>query len=243
MIDFRSLSEKSPRDEAEREPDYRGDTLNSDSLVDQLFELLRNDIINGRIAQGDKITEIKLAQQLRISRNPIREAVRRLEGVGLLVNHPRRGRFVREISREEADDIMFFRTGIEGTVIRVAAETKSPSELSRLRAILDRMYDAAAAGDIVATFALDTEFHRTICEISRRRRALRAFDEIHGELRMLLGMMGTSFSSLEDAAAAHEPMFDAIASGDAATAGQLMADHIKRTHLEVDRYFNRQDTT
>ncbi len=243
MIDFRSLSEKSPRDGDEREPDYREDTLNSDSLVDQLFELLRNDIINGKIAQGEKITEIKLAQQLRISRNPIREAVRRLEGVGLLVNHPRRGRFVREISREEADDIMFFRTGIECAVIRVAAETKSASELARLRDILDRMYDAAAASDVVATFALDTEFHRTICEISRSRRSLRAFDEIHGELRMLLGMMGTSFSSLEDAAAAHEPMFVAIASGNAAAAGQLMADHIKRTHLEVERYFNRKDTT
>lgn len=243
MANLRSLNEKAPHDEEAGDADYREDTLKSDSLVDQLFELLRNDIINGKIAQGEKITEIKLAQQLRISRNPIREAVRRLEGVGLLVNHPRRGRFVREISREEADDIMFFRTGIECAVIREAAATRSPGDLTRLRDILDRMHAAAAAGDIAATFALDTEFHRTICEISRSRRSLRAFDEIHGELRMLLGMMGTIFSTLEDAAAAHEPMLDAIAAGDRERAGQLMADHIKSTHLEVERYFQRLNTT
>jgi len=243
MTNFRSLNENDFRDEDDKQPDHGMGTLNSDSLVDQLFELLRNDIINGKIAQGEKITEITLAQRLGISRNPIREAVRRLEGVGLLVNHPRRGRFVREISREEADDIMFFRTGIESAVIREAARRRGPADVKRLRDILDRMHAVAASGDVVGTFALDTEFHRTICEISRSRRSLRAFDEIHGELRMLLGMMGTIFSTLEDAAAAHEPMFDAIVANDQERAGQLMADHIKSTHREVERYFERLNTT
>lgn len=209
-----------------------------DSLVDRLADMLRNEIILGKIKQGEKITEVRLAQRLGISRNPIREAVRRLEGTGLLVNHPRRGRFVREISREEADDIFYFRTMIERSVIMRLAETRTSKDIKTLRGILDRMYETGQQGDVASTFEIDVHFHRTICEMAGSRRALRAFEDIHAELRILLRMVGTTYSTLDEAVSNHEPLLDAIAAGDVKAADQAMADHIKRTHVEVAKHFD-----
>jgi len=141
------------------------------SLVDRVAELLREDIVRGRIKPGEKITEVALARRLGISRNPIREAVRRLEGTGLLVNHPRRGRFVREIGREEADDIFFFRASIERSAIHRVACRRTSKDIAELRAILEAMHAAAKQGDTAETFAQDVRFHRAICEISGSRRA------------------------------------------------------------------------
>lgn len=223
------------------EPDGLDDFVPNDSLVDQLTEMLRNEIILGKIGQGERITEARLAQRLGISRNPIREAVRRLEGAGLLVNHPRRGRFVREISREEADDIFYFRTSIERSGIMRLAETRTAKDVSALRQILDQMYETAGEGDTPLTFELDVRFHRTICELAGSRRALRAFDDIHAELRILLRMVGTTFMTLEDAVSGHEPLITAIAAGDGKAADLAMVAHIEATHREVAKYFDARN--
>lgn len=208
------------------------------SLVDRVAELLREDIVRGRIKPGEKITEVALARRLGISRNPIREAVRRLEGTGLLVNHPRRGRFVREIGREEADDIFFFRASIERSAIHRVACRRTSKDIAELRTILEAMHAAADRGDTAETFAQDVRFHRAICEISGSRRALRAFDEIYVELKMLLRMVGTSFTTLEHAAATHDLLLEAIVAGDGAAAERVMQKHIDDAHVEVGAQFD-----
>ncbi len=211
-----------------------------ESLVDRVAELLREDIVHGRIKPGEKITEVALARRLGISRNPIREAVRRLEGAGLLVNHPRRGRFVREIGREEADDIFFFRASIERSSIHRVARSRKSEDLASLRGVLKAMHGAAKRGDTAETFAQDVKFHRTICEISGSRRALRAFDEIYIELKMLLRMVGTSFTTLEHTAATHDLLLEAIEAGDGAAAERAMQKHIDDAHAEVAAQFGTE---
>lgn len=217
------------------------DFVAPESLVDRLTDMLRNDIVHGKIKPGEKITEVTLAERLGISRNPIREAVRRLEGTGLLVNHPRRGRFVREISRQEADDIFFFRSSIERAgIVRVAA-IRTEADIERLRSVLAEMHTAAHAGDVARTMELDVSFHRTICEIAGSRRALRAFDDIHVELRILLRMIGSNFTTLEHTAATHEVLVDAVVSGDGIRADRAMAKHIDDAHGEVKAQFDRDE--
>jgi len=208
-----------------------------ESLVDKLTELLRDDIVLGKIKPGEKITEVALAQRLGISRNPIREAVRRLEGTGLLVNHPRRGRFVREIGGDEADDIFYFRASIERSSIHRAARIRTEQDIARLRAVLDGMHTAAARDDTAGTFAQDVKFHRTICEIAGSRRALRAFDDLYIELQMLLRMVGTSFTTLEHTAMTHDLLLDAIVAGDSEAAERSMQKHIDDAHAEVGAQF------
>lgn len=228
---------KSPPNHEESGQDF----VAPESLVDRLTDMLRNDIVQGRIRHGEKITEVTLAERLGISRNPIREAVRRLEGTGLLVNYPRRGRFVRQVSREEADDIFFFRSSIERAGIVRVTVIRTDADIERLRKVLIDMHTAARAGDVGLTMELDVLFHRTICEIAGSRRALRAFDDIHVELRILLRMIGANFTTLEHTAATHDSLLEAIVSADAWRADREMAKHIDDAHGEVKAQFDRDE--
>ncbi|MBB2932594.1 DNA-binding GntR family transcriptional regulator [Paraburkholderia silvatlantica] len=218
-----------------------GELLYTDSLVDQVTDMLRSQIVEGVIAPGEKIVEAALAERLGISRNPIREAVRRLEGSGLLVNHPRRGRFVRQISRDEAEDIIYFRTCIERAGIMRVAETRTHSDVRRLRGILAEMRDAADNGDVIRTLEIDAQFHRAICEMTGSSRGLKAFDDIHTELRILFRMIGNTYATLDEAVRGHEPLMAAIEAGDAETAGRVMTEHIAATRIEVEKYFQSKE--
>ncbi|MGU7779389.1 GntR family transcriptional regulator [Burkholderia sp. PU8-34] len=214
-----------------------GELLYTESLVDQVTDMLRSQIVEGIIAPGEKIVEAALAERLGISRNPIREAVRRLEGSGLLVNYPRRGRFVRQISRDEAEDIIYFRTCIERAGIMRVAATRMDDDVRRLRGILAEMREAADKGDVVRTLEIDAQFHRAICEMTGSSRGLKAFDEIHTELRILFRMIGNTYATLDEVVCAHEPLLAAIETGDAEEAGRAMTEHIAATRVEVEAYF------
>lgn len=207
------------------------------SLVDEIYDLLYGQIIAAKIPQGEKIVESEIARSLGVSRNPIREAIRRLEGTGLLVNRPRRGRFVRQITRDDVIDIFHFRTCIETFYTRVTTLSISRSRADELRALMHPMYRAASRNDAVAFIEADVSFHRRICEMSGSRRALRAFDTVYAEIQMVIGMIGLSSSELGEAAAAHEPIVEAICSGNADVAIVRMSEHIATTQREALEHF------
>lgn len=207
--------------------------LAPESLVDGLTELLRDDIVRGSIRPGEQITEGTLARKLGISRNPTREAVCGLEGSGLPINHPRRGRFARQTSRDEADGCFCFRSSIECSSFAPAARVRTGPEVAALPAVLDTMHAAAARGDAAGAIAQDARFHRFICESAGSRRALRLFDEIPLEMQNVLRVVGISFTTMEQTASAHDLLPDVFVAGDAAVTERVTQKHIDDAHREV----------
>ena len=137
------------------------------SLADQVFDKLENDIIQGHYPKGEILTELKLVEQLGVSRTPIREALRRLEQERL-IEDTGKGSRVLGISEEDVLDIMNIRRFTEGLASYYAALNMTPEGLEELSHIVDLMDFYYAKWDTEHLRRADDDFHEAICRLSRR---------------------------------------------------------------------------
>lgn len=137
------------------------------SLADQVFEKLENDIIQGVYPRGEILTELKLVEQLGVSRTPIREALRRLEQERL-IEESGKGSVVLGITSDDLLDIMNIRQHIEGLCAYYACVNMTEDGLKELQHIIDLQDFYYAKWDTDHLRQADDMFHDAICELSRR---------------------------------------------------------------------------
>ena len=126
-------------------------------------ELIREAIVDGRIAPGQRLKEEELARELGISRTPVREALLMLQAEGLVEAAPNRGATVRAHDAQDLDDLYQLRALLEGHAARRAATRLSDDQLSELRASCER-FDALGRGDVRALVGENLFFHNTILD-------------------------------------------------------------------------------
>jgi DNA-binding GntR family transcriptional regulator len=220
--------------------DYSVAHLDTRMLSDQVASFLINEITFGKLRQGQRVNEAELARHLGISRNPIREAVRRLEERGMLVSSPRRGTFVRSFTKKDIDDIFSFRLVVETFALEQGMPRMTDVDQSEIRAHLMAMEVAAAEHNEPALVEQDLAFHLRICKLSNNHKTLQAFSSIQVELQMLIAMAGRSFETLQAAAADHWPVVNALATRDIGKTTAAMTEHIKDSWRRlVENYEHR----
>jgi DNA-binding GntR family transcriptional regulator len=128
-----------------------------------VYDEVQRRIVDGRLQQGQRIFEDQLAQELDVSRNPVREALQALQSEGFVELEPRRGARVAVITAERANELFELREALEGMVARLAAQRRTPDQLLGLQRLVQLGADAARSGDLLALPALNTEFHRLLC--------------------------------------------------------------------------------
>src|SRR5690348_14497175 len=121
--------------------------LRHESLARSAADWITSRILEGHIAPGEKITEANLAQQMGVSRSPVREAMRALSRDGLIVIEPRRGAFVADLDRESAAELYVCRLLLEPPCIELAATAMSDDRAELLTATFEQMRSAAAEHD------------------------------------------------------------------------------------------------
>lgn len=138
-------------------------------LRDVVAAELRRLILDGSLQPGERLVEDRLAQQLGVSRNPIREAMRVLEAEGFLDVLSRRGAFVAKLSARQADDLFHVRLALEPLGARLAAAAEEPKSdlLARAWAILDLVTESGPTVDRDTLATLHTELHSLIFEMTR----------------------------------------------------------------------------
>src|SRR5690606_12292208 len=119
-------------------------------LRELVFEVLREAIITGKLRPGERLMEVQLAEELGVSRTPVREAIRKLELEGLVLMIPRRGAYVAEISMKDIADVFEIRAALEGLAAQLAAERCTPEEIENLERSLVQINVSAERGDIHA---------------------------------------------------------------------------------------------
>ncbi|GKT33648.1 GntR family transcriptional regulator, partial [Aduncisulcus paluster] len=132
------------------------------SLTSIIFEKIREDILNGMYDPGEKIVEAKLADELGVSRTPVREALKQLELDGLVENIPNRGVIVKGVTAQDIRDIYTIREAIEGIAARWSVERMSQDELDSLKEIYELMEFYTFKKDVDKIFELNTRFHELI---------------------------------------------------------------------------------
>jgi DNA-binding GntR family transcriptional regulator len=212
--------------------------IETPSLSDQVRNLLLEALTSGHLRPGDRINEAELARVLGISRNPIREAVSGLAQRGFLVSAPRRGHFMRLFSPRDVNDVFSFRICVESFAIRQALPLMTPSDHKGLRSIVDRMIAAAKAGRLTDLRQEDIALHRRICELSRNRQTLRAHEGIDTEVQMLIASVDLDHETPMEAALAHVPIVEAIATGNVAASIDAMEHHLKTTEARVLKVYD-----
>jgi DNA-binding GntR family transcriptional regulator len=167
------------------EPPLEITRLTNHTLADRAFERLETAIVTGEIPPGAKITEVELARSLGISRGPLREAIRRLEGRKLLERVPHVGARVVTWSSETLIDLFHIREVLEGLACRLAAEQITKAELTELEAVLEQHHrdTRLQEGESYFQTAGDLDFHFRIARVSGNKKLV---DILCGDLYSLL---------------------------------------------------------
>ena len=196
------------------------------SLADQVFEKLENDIIQGVYPRGEILTELKLVDQLGVSRTPIREALRRLEQERLIEDTGKGSRVV-GITEEDLEDIMNIRQRIEGLAAYYATKNMTPEGLAQLTHIADLQDFYFDKGDAELLRQVDEQFHDTICYLSKRTVIVDTLLPLHRKTRRYRRISMEDWSRTINTRKEHRAILDAMASGNADLAESLMAKHIE----------------
>lgn len=189
-----------------------------------VYEEVQRRIVDGRLQQGERIYEDQLAHELDVSRNPVREALQALEAEGFVELEPRRGARVAVISLDRANDLFEMREALEGMVARLAAQRRTPEQLSELQRVLELGAAAATAGDIATLPALNTEFHRLLGEAANNTMLAETVERMSQLIEWVYTRRITQRGNMSWAE--HRRIVDAIAAGDSTLAFAEACTHI-----------------
>ena len=209
--------------------DYR-----STSLADQVFDKLENDIIFGVYARGEILTELKLVEQLGVSRTPIREALRRLEQERLIADAGK-GSVVLGITEEDLMDILDIRVHVEALASYYATLNLTDEGRRELTHIVDLQEFYFNKWDPEHLRHMDDEFHDTICMLSGRTVIKDTLLPLHRKTRRYRRIAMDDKARATCTLKEHHAIYEAIISGDADLAAKLTSQHIANAKEHMRR--------
>ncbi len=197
------------------------------SLRGKVFNQLRKQILTGAYKPGESLIELRLSEELGVSRTPVREALRQLELEGLIVSIPNKGVIVKGVTDQDVEDIFTIRTMIEGLAARWAAEKITEDEIVELQEALDFEEFYTMKNDSHHLMTYDSRFHDIIFKASKSRPLMHMLSTFHFYTQNARDSSfqrpGRPVKALEE----HRAIFEAIRSKDAERAEKLTVQHIK----------------
>ncbi|SED94941.1 GntR family transcriptional regulator [Ruania alba] len=192
---------------------------------------LRDEIIDGVRPPGSRLVERELAEELQVSRVPVREALRVLTSEGLVTPRPRSWAVVREFTPDDVAELTEVREALEVLTFRLAAVRRDQAGLDRLREAWQRESEAAAVGDGVAARRAAADFHEVATDLAGNSLLSELGDTLRSRMRWLLGQ----HDDLSQVTDEHAALLAAVADGDSARAATLAEEHLQRSREWVAR--------
>ncbi|MZD04311.1 FCD domain-containing protein [Streptomyces sp. SID5785] len=209
------------------------------SLRERVYVELRERIIEAQYPPGRRLVERELAEELRVSRVPVREAMQRLASEGFLTVQPRRGSVVAGFGAQDAVHLFDIRENLEGLAARLVARAADPEQLRDLEKLLQRARRATESGRLRTVVSLNADFHRRIVELSGNPLLVDVMAPLDSRLRRLFRITSAQ-SDGEPMCGAHERLLAAIRDGDEAGAEQLARAHVADTRHAAMQLFARR---
>lgn len=201
--------------------------LENRTLREQVVDHLREEILTSKLEPGTELGEVGLARSLGISRGPLREALGQLAAEGLVTIVPRHGAVVKRLTRQEFIDAYQVREALESLAIRLAVPRLSAAEKTKLHEMCAEMETQAAAGNTDRFFEINRQFHALLVHASGNVK----LEEVHHQLVAQMGRLMKKSAELrggiQQSAAEHRAILEAVDVGDPERAARLMEDHIE----------------
>lgn len=218
--------------------------IRSQSLTTVVRHELERRILAGEILPGAKLNEADVAEALKVSRGPVREAFRALEQAGLVRTEKNRGVFVRSLSHFEADELYEVRAGLDALIGRLAAERCKPAQVQELRDLLLGMEKAARTRSVDEYYPLNVRFHDLMAQFTGNATLLatyrRLVNELHLYRRETLAHGPDSFPTSTNE---HLAIVEALARGDADRASDLLYQHAMESRARLHQMLERPAVT
>ncbi len=202
------------------------------SLADRVFDRLERDIISGVYRRGEILTELRLVEELGVSRTPIREAIRRLAMERLIQETPK-GSVVLGITRRDLEDILLMRVRIEGLIAYYAAQNRTQEQLDEMKHTVDLQDYYLSRGDITRVVEMDNRFHDLIFEMSQHPVLT---DAMAPMIRKIMKFRREAMDILTRAprsAKEHREIYETIAAGERDRAEMLMTHHVDKARQSI----------
>jgi DNA-binding GntR family transcriptional regulator len=188
---------------------------------------LRQLIVEGAIAPGAKLNERELAEQLQVSRTPLREAIKMLAAEGLVELLPNRGAVATLLSPQDVADTFEVIAGLEEQSGALAAQRIGEQELAEIRALHYEMLAAYTRRDLSAYYRLNAQIHDRINAAARNPVLTRTYRQVNARLQALRFRSNFDERKWQRAVAEHDAMVQLLAARDAAGLRTLMRQHLE----------------
>ncbi len=207
------------------------------STTDLVFDRLYEEIVTLEILPGSKMSEAEVSKRFGVSRQPVRDAFKRLGGLELLEIRPQRATSVRLFSIKEIENTRFLRLAVELELVELACANWSSGFARKIETNIGEQADALADGDADTLHRLDYEFHRLFCEVAGRPMA---FDTIEECKRKVDRLCMLSLAHSEGGAAViedHKAIFEAVDRGHVGDARERVRHHLNRLNDTITEIY------
>ncbi len=196
-------------------------------LRDIVFKTLREAIITGELKPGERLMEIKLANELGVSRTPVREAIRKLELEGLVIMTARKGAEVAPINEKDLMEVLEIRKTLEGLACELASDNATKANIKQFREINELIAQAIAQENIEEITKKDVEFHEAIYSITNNRRLVQMLHQLKEHIFRYRLEYIKDMKNKEAIVEEHALIIGAIEKNDAKTAKKEIEKHIE----------------
>lgn len=198
-------------------------------LREVVAETLREAIVNGILDPGERLMEIQLAEELGVSRTPVREAIRKLELEGFVVMIPRRGTYVADLSIKDINEVFEIRTALDVLAAGLAVERITEDELEQLERLLVEISDLIEQNDAEKIVEADGQFHDILYRASRNDRLVGIINNLREQFTRFRSISIAYPGRIQKTVEEHRRLVEAIASRDTDLAQQIAREHMENS--------------
>lgn len=212
-------------------------TSENSSLSGRVFNLLREDILNGKYSENEELKEVAIGNELGVSRTPVREALRQLELEGLVQIIPNKGAYVTGITPKDVKDIYMIRTSLEGMCARLACENITDEQLEELEENVYLASFHASKGHMEQLTELDNRFHHILYEACDSKMLQNLLEDFHHYvIRLRKKTLSTARGSVSNDE--HKAIMEAIKEHDSEKAEKLAILHINNAYANIKQHLD-----
>lgn len=207
--------------------------LRAETLKEHALHVIRDAIMNGNLKPGERLVESKLAEEMGISRGPIREAVSQLKNEGLVKVIPHKGTFVVEWSRDDVLEVYLLRSVLEGLAARKAVELFDHEDFNYLQDLLRQAKTLPPEGTVSQLSGFSLEFHEYICRRCDLPRLYEMWSVVNAQ-RYLFSFLTFTHASRDEIIQKHQLLLDDLRKRDSDIAEQSMRQHIMDARMSFE---------
>lgn len=213
--------------------DTVADNISRLPLTGQVATTIRDMIVQDKFKPGERIRERQLSKELNVSRTPLREALKILEGERLVDILPNRGAVVADPSSDEVRELLQVLGALEALGGHLAAESATDEEISEIRALHFEMLAAYSRKDRLTYFKLNQEIHKSIVAASRNAVLIEAHNQFNARVYRVRYRSNQQDVLWHEAIHQHETIIEALESRDSALLAQRLSSHLGNTWTKV----------